>query len=177
VKDELYHYGTKGQKWGKRRYQYDDGTWTEEGKKRRRVGGRKNRVGEWDNDDWKDFWMNVEDTEDISKYGRETGTSLKTASDLLTPKKEKGANIDYGKYKDKLDKMSDDDLRKITNRMNLENQYVRLNSERNRSKGKTMAVNILRGTGVAITTTAALTATITNGIRLYAMLKKRNLVR
>lgn len=35
---ELYHYGIKGQKWGVRRYQYGDGTYTEEGKKRRRVG-------------------------------------------------------------------------------------------------------------------------------------------
>jgi len=32
--DELYHYGTKGQKWGIRRYQNPDGTLTEEGKKR-----------------------------------------------------------------------------------------------------------------------------------------------
>lgn len=31
---ELYHYGVKGQKWGVRRYQNDDGTLTEEGKKR-----------------------------------------------------------------------------------------------------------------------------------------------
>lgn len=34
----LQHYGIKGQKWGKRRYQNEDGTYTEEGKKRRRVG-------------------------------------------------------------------------------------------------------------------------------------------
>lgn len=32
--DELYHHGVKGQKWGVRRYQNDDGTLTEEGKKR-----------------------------------------------------------------------------------------------------------------------------------------------
>lgn len=35
---ELYHHGVKGQKWGVRRYQYDNGTWTEEGKRRRRTG-------------------------------------------------------------------------------------------------------------------------------------------
>ena len=34
--NELYHYGVKGQKWGVRRYQNADGTWTDEGKKRRR---------------------------------------------------------------------------------------------------------------------------------------------
>jgi len=37
TKDELYHYGIKGQKKGSRRYQFGDGTWTEEGKARRRL--------------------------------------------------------------------------------------------------------------------------------------------
>ena len=34
--NELYHHGIKGMKWGVRRYQNEDGTWTEEGKTRRR---------------------------------------------------------------------------------------------------------------------------------------------
>lgn len=33
----IYHSGIKGQKWYNRRYQNEDGTYTEEGKKRRRV--------------------------------------------------------------------------------------------------------------------------------------------
>lgn len=36
--DELKHYGTKGQKWGVRKYQNPDGSYTELGKERRRVG-------------------------------------------------------------------------------------------------------------------------------------------
>ena len=34
----LIHYGVPGQKWGTRQYQNLDGTWTEEGKRRRRIG-------------------------------------------------------------------------------------------------------------------------------------------
>ena len=36
--DSFYHSGIMGQKWYKRRYQYEDGTYTEEGKARRRKG-------------------------------------------------------------------------------------------------------------------------------------------
>jgi len=38
---ELYHYGTKGQKWGIRRYQNSDGSLTPEGKRRYGYGNKK----------------------------------------------------------------------------------------------------------------------------------------
>lgn len=41
--DELYHHGIKGQKWGQRRFQYEDGTLTEEG--RRRYGSDARKIG------------------------------------------------------------------------------------------------------------------------------------
>lgn len=44
VSSELYHYGIKGQKWGVRRYQNEDGTRTDAGKKR--YGNRYIRPGE-----------------------------------------------------------------------------------------------------------------------------------
>ena len=37
----LIHYGVSGQKWGTRQYQNLDGTWTEEGKRRRRIGDNR----------------------------------------------------------------------------------------------------------------------------------------
>ena len=36
----LCHHGIKGQKWGKRNYQYEDGTYTPEGRKRYGIGDR-----------------------------------------------------------------------------------------------------------------------------------------
>ena len=41
TEEELYHHGIKGQKWGVRRYQNEDGTRTAAGKKRYREDGRK----------------------------------------------------------------------------------------------------------------------------------------
>lgn len=40
----LQHYGVKGQKWGHRNYQNPDGTYTELGKERRRVGYKRNEA-------------------------------------------------------------------------------------------------------------------------------------
>ena len=38
--DELYHHGIKGQHWGDRRFQNEDGSWTPEGRERYGKGGR-----------------------------------------------------------------------------------------------------------------------------------------
>lgn len=38
---ELYHYGVKGQKWGDRRYQNEDGSYTDEGRRHYGIGERR----------------------------------------------------------------------------------------------------------------------------------------
>ena len=41
---ELYHYGVKGQRWGERRYQNEDGSLTDEGRKHYGVGERREAI-------------------------------------------------------------------------------------------------------------------------------------
>jgi len=48
--DELYHHGIKGQKWGIRRYQNPDGSYTAAGKKRYGIDGSRNKGTSKSND-------------------------------------------------------------------------------------------------------------------------------
>lgn len=57
---ELRHHGILGQKWGVRRFQNKDGTWTEAGKKKRRLSGKDRRV--------KDYFDRKGDSESFDRY-------------------------------------------------------------------------------------------------------------
>lgn len=49
--DELCHYGIKGQKWGVRRFQNSDGSYTSEGKRRAQQQEKKDPVKEMKDED------------------------------------------------------------------------------------------------------------------------------
>lgn len=116
----LYHYGIKGMKWGVRRYQNKDGTYTAAGKKRR----------------------------EKSISPREEAKSL-----------------------------SDDELRKRINRMNMEKQYVNLINERNVSKGKQFMKKAAKAGATAATISSTALTLYSNSERIGKivdnMLKKR----
>ena len=109
------HYGIKGQKWGVRRFQNEDGSLTAEGKARYGDGG-----GSFKNA--------------IKTAAKKTGEA---AGKLLNKAKERVAN----KVDNKLDelnpsRMSDQELREKLNRLNMERQYKQVVKELNQKPKK-----------------------------------------
>lgn len=116
----LAHHGILGMKWGVRRYQNEDGTLTPAGKKR-----IANKTAKANRD---------------SKYIKTVASSVKKSDDRMgSVINEIGVAVEnrgkeYSKYRDrdiakKAKTMSDDELKKIVYRMNLEKQYRNLSKE------------------------------------------------
>lgn len=155
----LTHYGVKGMRWGVRRYQNADGSLTERGIKKYAKKGyaqdsfRRNKTV-------------------LGKaYDAYTGAHKIEASvlyDLSSKKQNKARAEQYLRDKEskkrysedtekKVSEMSDEELRKRVNRLQMEKQYNSLtNSDINR--GKECVNKILKiGTTVATATTTAIT--------------------
>lgn len=150
--DELYHFGTKGMKWGVRRYQNSDGSLTPAGKKRyerdqRENAGKKkgNKVGQADPNRWV-----KEDMERSKRLTDETNT--------LTNKL-KNINNDSIKNKPKakidLSNMSDKELRDQINRAFLEKQYNDMFAPDTTSKGREYAGKVLETAGSVLAVTSS----------------------
>lgn len=117
MENELMHWGIKGMKWGIRRYQNKDGSLTPAGKKR------------YDKE-----MAKLKEEEKIAK------NKLKTQAKLnkLDEKRKEVEALKSGKIPQKKTKhastpsvkdMSDDELRRVLNRMLMEQQYSKLKPE------------------------------------------------
>lgn len=104
---ELYHWGTKGMKWGIRRYQNKDGSLTPAGKKRR---------------------AKLE-SELKTLNGKKTTAKSPAKSTSKTASKSSAKPTEEAPKKKTVVEMTDDELRNMTNRMQLESNYY--NAARN----------------------------------------------
>ena len=122
--EELKHHGIKGMKWGVRRFQNADGSLTPEGRKRYGSG------------DLKEAQKKVE-------KGKMVDGVKKT--------RVKAAEKQQKKIKDDLSKMSDQELRDIVNRLNMEERYTQVMKSRGVESGKNRVDKILEYAGTALT--------------------------
>lgn len=152
--NELYHYGVEGMHWGVRRYENPDGTLTPLGKKRyghleyavenaKNDAGRvtaKNKLKEAVNKGAQN------DTRSAATIARESGNITSRLADINRAK----ANAQLRKAKAGIDlsNMSDQELQKAINRMNMERTYRQLKTQ-DVNSGREHVGDILQGIGGA----------------------------
>ena len=132
MENELTHWGTKGMRWGIRRYQNKDGTLTPAGRKRYAKEMEKLKA-----------------EEKVLKNRQRTQGQL----DKLEAKRKEIEALKSGKSSSKstskessktsIKDMSDDELRTVVNRLILEQQYRKLNPEQV-SAGKKFVDSVMK---------------------------------
>ena len=156
-KNELYHYGVNGMKWGVRRYQNKDGSLTPAGKKRYDKDIRDNAAKKKENriDTSKPDpkrWVR-EDTERTKKVVDATSNLVKEAKRV-----EKETRPKTTKKRMDLSNMSDQELRSRINRELTERQYNDLFGQEEVpkvSKGREFVSKALDVAGSALTVTGS----------------------
>lgn len=124
--DELYHYGIKGMKWGVRRFQNSDGSLTAEGRKRY-------------------------ESEDIRNMQKQVDKGKNVVDGVKRSKAKAAEKRTEKKIKDDLSRMSDQELRAIVNRLNMEERYMQVMKTRDVQIGKSKVDKILDYAGTALT--------------------------
>lgn len=144
----LYHHGIKGQKHGTRRFQNEDGSLTPEGKERYRTISRR--------------------ADTAKEAGKATKDMVESAAKLPV----KAGRIKRNSYSD----LSDAELQKRVNRLNLEQRYSDLTGETKYVKsGSEVAREFLQtvGTVLAIGISAATLAKLVSDSKLNNVRRKK----
>lgn len=157
---ELKHYGIKGMKWGVRRFQNADGTYTEAGKKRAAAAEKKTPMSD---EELAARVRRLTMEKQYSKLSKESKPPSKTeevkkavdsASELVSrAKKMDQESRSAARKKQRLDltKMSDKELREQINRELLERQYNDLFAKENVSRGREYVSKALDASGTVLT--------------------------
>lgn len=164
--NELYHHGTKGMKWGVRRYQNTDGSLTNAGKSRYARDAREKEFNKYDESSgkyYKQSKKNVrtdlefdakryakEDTERTKRLvdsGRNLSNDLKRSVDTSS-KNRKVQKMD-------LSNMTDQEMRNQINRAMLERQYNDMFNPQKESRGREYASRTLETAGNVLAVTSS----------------------
>lgn len=134
ISPHLEHFGIPGMRWFHRRFQNEDGSLTEEGKIRYGRYSEMNRAQRQQADRVAKERQNAATSgANVARSGADIARTWKGKSTKNSP----------------ASKMSDEELRRVINRMNLERQYNQLTGEDTR-RGAEMAEKILMTTGAVI---------------------------
>lgn len=130
----LQHHGIKGQKWGVRRFQNTDGSLTAEGKKRYSVS---------------DYQQAIDKTKTAGKIVNEAKTLNNTIKKVNDPAAER-------RIRKSAAEMSDIELQKRVQRLNMEDNYTRMMLHReNLERGRTFVDKALDVSAIAVQGTVA----------------------
>lgn len=155
--NELYHYGVVGMKWGVRRYQNADGSLTYAGKKKAlKMQSRYTDLTKSRKYNDKNGNLTYSGRKKAlrmkEKYSKLTGKQLRG---YAINKKQTDQNNKASKPK-KLSEMSDDEIQKRIDRINLEQRYKDLTKNpQKQSRGKDFVIDVLDRSAKNIATQTA----------------------
>ena len=172
----LEHHGIKGQKWGVRRFQNTDGSLTPDGKKRYGVDDKKVKYKvtvqspfEKKQEKLARKEQRMTEKEEIQRRKNELKERQKNLKNLGKSKEtiKKENEADLAKKKSAKD-MTDDELRAVINRYNLERQYNEIVNSSKTKKGSNIVSDTLKKSGATLLskyTTKALDVAIDSALK------------
>lgn len=131
--DELYHHGILGQKWGRRRFQNEDGSWTPEGRERYGEGGARSKSDvqkykakiSYNTQKYKADLKSKAQRDKDKRAAKEERNRIREAEKTARVQKKEQAKLDQQGVKKfrKTKNMSDEDLQKAVDRLKLQAEY------------------------------------------------------
>ena len=126
--DELYHHGILGQRWGHRRFQNEDGSWTPEGRERYGEGDARSKAkATYETQKYKLNLKSKAQKEKDRRAAKEERVRIKEAAKTQKLIKKEQAKVDQeGRGKAKFrntKKMSDEELQTAIDRLKLQSEY------------------------------------------------------